>query len=586
MIAPAMKSVFSLACRFAKSARRAVPLALAALVFASLAALRAADAPSTLFYQPSLLADRSQRYAAWSHSITVREERLVMAVPVKQFLGKPGPCGLAIAESEDGVHWRETDPFACPLPAAMAGFCLRWTGKEFIYYDSEGNRGDDKGEYPVILRQYRSKDLKTWEFMGDEFTTRPDKRWYRSRWDELVVLEDDGTFFGYITSEPLPALANDSLGLLQSRDGISWEVLPPPVIEWEGIPSQQTEVSFCEKIGGRYYLGLGTRGYLGHLGYSVMTFVGDSPRGPFRPDKEAFRLCGSTTRDVNWLAKTFHWKGEVLLSNWITTTLDKSFRHVFDNGQSLWIGPLKKLVADKAGHLRIAWWPGNDAAKDAPLPCNLREAAFAHPADQYRGARAAMSIVSPDAITLKGSLDGAIAMLPVTFDFSQGVVIEGTVKATELRGRIGTHQLAAAGGFFFEETPGKGMLLQLQTLGLTRIGVFEFRPEPTFNADEFQWAGFATTRRTGDYHGLSQFLQEDVIGPLGYAPPCGVHHATPHRFRLLVKQGMFEFYLDDLLVQTYITGPTSGRLGLFARSGQVEFSGLKFQAMTPNAKRQ
>ncbi len=129
------------------------------------------------------------------------------------------------------------------------------------------------------------------------------------------------------------------------------------------------------------------------------------------------------------------------------------------------------------------------------------------------------------------------------------------------------------------------MLLQLETLGLTRIGVFEYRPEPTFHADEFLLAGFDNTRRGGDYFGLSRFSQEDVIGPLGYAPPCGVHNATPHWFRLLAKQGMFEFYLDDLLVQTYITGPTSGRLGLFAKSGQVEFSGLKFQAMTPNAKR-
>lgn len=559
---------------------------LSAVLLAPLAALRAVDTTSTLYYQPSLLADRSQRYAAWSHSITVRDDRLVMAVPVKQFMGKPGPLGLAITESEDGVHWRETNPFACPLPDAVAGFCLRWTGKEFIYYISERNQGTDKSDYPMIVRQHRSKDLKTWKFMGDEFTTHPDKRWYRCRWDELVVLEDDGKFFGYITSEPLPLLAQDSLGLLQSRDGIRWEVLPPPVIEWEGLPSQQMEVCFAEKISGRYYLGLGARGYLGNLGFSVMTFVADSPRGPFRPDKEAFRLCGSTTRDVNWLAKTFHWKGDVLLGNWITTTLDKSYHHVFDNGQSLWIGPLKKLVADKAGHLRIAWWPGNDAAKDAPLPFNLREAVFAHPADQYRGARAAMSIVAPDAISLKGSHDGAIAMLPATFDFNQGVVIEGTLKATELRGRIGTHWHAAAAGFFFEETPGKGMLLQLETLGLTRIGVFEYRPEPAFDADEFRLAGFGNTRRGGDYFGLSRFSQEDVIGPLGYAPPCGVHNATSHRFRLLAKQGMFEFYLDDLLVQTYITGPTSGRLGLFAKSGQVEFSGLKFQAMTTKAKRQ
>jgi hypothetical protein len=46
---------------------------------------------------------------------------------------------------------------------------------------------------------------------------------------------------------------------------------------------------------------------------------------------------------------------------------------------------------------------------------------------------------------------------------------------------------------------------------------------------------------------------------------------------------MFEFYLDDLLVQTFLTGATSGRLGWFAKSGAVEFSGLRFWAMTPDA---
>ena len=340
------------------------------------------------------------------------------------------------------------------------------------------------------------------------------------------------------------------------------------------------EVSFCEKINGRYYLGMGSRSYLGHLGYSVMMFMSDSPTGPFHPDKEAFRLTGNTTRDTNWLGKTLHWNDEILLGNWITTTCDRSFPGIFANGQSLWIGPLKKLATDASGHLRLAWWPGNEAAKGSPLPIDVRQAEFAHPTPKYRASRSTMTAASGVAVSMSASHDGTLAMLPGKFDFARGLLIEGTLKAVEPRDRIGTHWHAAAAGFFFEQSPGKGMLVELETLGLTRIGPFEYRPEPAFAADEFRLAAFGNSQRGGPYLGLSRFTQEDVVGPLGYAPPCGIRNANTHRFRLLIKHGIWELYLDDRYVQTYITGPASGRIGLFAKSGIVEFAELRSWAMT------
>jgi hypothetical protein len=68
-------------------------------------------------------------------------------------------------------------------------------------------------------------------------------------------------------------------------------------------------------------------------------------------------------------------------------------------------------------------------------------------------------------------------------------------------------------------------------------------------------------------------------GCKGYAPPCGIFNAALHTFRLLMQNGMWEFYLDDLYVQAYITGPTSGRLGLLAKSGLVVFSDVKIWEM-------
>jgi hypothetical protein len=360
---------------------------------------------------------------------------------------------------------------------------------------------------------------------------------------------------------------------------VRWEPVPPPVFEWDGLPPQQMEVCFCEKINGCYYLGMGARCYMGQLGFSVMVFTSDSPTGPFRPDKEAFRLCGNTTRDTNWLAKTFRWRGGILLSNWTTTELDGSYPGIFGNGKSLRIGPLKKLVADPHGHLRIAWWPGNEAAKGKGIELDRARIEFVHPAPPHRGKNNSLK-TDGGTLVLTAGRDGGIAMLPRTFDFNTGIILEGAVKATEPRTSVGTHWLAAAAGFYLEQTPGRGMLVQLETLGLTRTGVFEYAPAPAFDADEFRVAAHGNTNRSGPYLGLSRFTQEDVIGSLGYAPPCGLRNGTAHRFRLLVKDGVWELYLDDLYVQTYITGSASGRLGLFAKSGKIEFGDLECRALS------
>lgn len=532
-----------------------------------------------MFYQPSIIGDSAQRYSAWSNHIAHTGEKFVCVVPVQRFDGTPAPMGLAVAESTDGVHWRETQPFACPLDYALAGFCIRWTGHDFVYYSSERNTGPDRETIPLLMRQYRTPDWRALTPMGEAFTTRPDPRWYRCRWDELVVLEDGGLFYGYITSEPRPEFAVDSLGMLRSDDGLAWQVLPPPVFEWEGLPPQQMEVCFCEQAGGRYYLGMGSRCYLGHLGFSVVVFVADQPTGPFRPDQKAFRLCGSTTRDTSWLAKTFRRGDEILFSNWHTTTLDRSYPGIFGNGQSLWIGPLKRFQVDGKGHLRLAWWPGNEAVRGAVLPADLRAWQAIHPVEDRRERWYAFTAPQGDAAALSAGRDGAVLLSPEAFDFDRGLVVEGTVGAAEQRGHIGTHWHAAAAGFYFEHAPGRGMLMQLETLGLTRTGLFEYATAPAFDADEFALAAFGNMDRGGPYQGLSRFTEEDRVGPIGYAPPCGLRNGRTHRFRLLVKGGLFELYLDDLLVQTYVTGPASGRLGLVAKSGAVTFDQLRFHAM-------
>jgi len=530
------------------------------------------------YFLPSVLRENERRGVAWTDSITVRDGELIRAVAVykaksKDAIFEKGPMGFSIAKSTDGVHWQELEGFTCQLEHGVPGFCMRWTGHEFVIYVTEDNPASPK-DHPLVVKQYRSLDLRSWVFMGEDYTTTDDRRWYRCRWDELVILPDGDRFYGYITSEPHARVAVDSLGMLESADGLRWTVIKPPVIEWGDLPSQQMEVGFCEKIDGRYYLGMGARCYLGSLGYSMVTFIADSPAGPFRPDREAFRLCGTTSRDVTWLGKSFLWNDERLFNIWVTK----------EPGQQSWSScPLKKLRTDGQGHLRLHWWTGNEKFKTSSLPANWQDADFVHPATPYRGKKFSLSSAGLNDLTLQAGPDGAVALMPTRFDLQKGLIIEGTLRAnesSELDDPWRSHWHAAAAGFFLEESAGKGLLMQFETLGLTRTGLFEYRAAPAFSANDMgNAAEFIRDRHGGPYLGLSRFEQEDVVGPFGYATPCGIRNGKTHRFRLMVSSGIIELYLDDFFVQTYLTGKTSGKVGLFGKSGKATFSDLSAWSM-------
>ena len=77
---------------------------------------------------------------------------------------------------------------------------------------------------------------------------------------------------------------------------------------------------------------------------------------------------------------------------------------------------------------------------------------------------------------------------------------------------------------------------RMKTLGLTRIGVFEYSPESVFDAFEYEVASWGNANRGERYLGLSRFSRKDAIGPVGYAPPCGIINDTFHNFELIVTK--------------------------------------------------
>ena len=116
-----------------------------------------------------------------------------------------------------------------------------------------------------LMRFYQSKDLRHWEYIT---STEPDDRWYRrDRWDHMYMLpkeegKPEAGYWGYVVAVPKQGV--DLPAMMQSPDGLKWEVLPPAKTEWGNTPPRNHfEYGGCERIGGKYYLIGGTGGYMG-----------------------------------------------------------------------------------------------------------------------------------------------------------------------------------------------------------------------------------------------------------------------------------------------------------------------------------
>lgn len=470
---------------------------------------------------------RPDRGSMWDPSVIWHDGRF-HAFMMYDTEGDDAFCLLAT--SADGVHWTDEGTVISEHDREDGGsffkcFVAR-CGDKFILDHGVGRCKDGRMVRQDQMRFFQSKDLRHWKYIT---TTEPDPRWYtRDRWDHMYILpKEEGRpeagYWGYVVAVPkqgynLPAMK-------QSPDGITWEVLPPAKTEWgETPPKNHFEYQGCERVGGKYYLLGGTFDYMGSKGYNVFTLVADDPRGPFRPDPAAYRLCGNSGKPLTWAAAWVRGNNELLISNY-------TFRK--HGTPAPWLLPLRKPVVDKDGHLRLAWWPGNEAIKDRELVLGESSAAL-------------------DAMGKTGGYD--LHYLAPTFNFGQGIVLEGKINARA----AGSGKSVA--GFVFEEKPGQAMAVQLG------VGPAEGRETHI-------------GRLTAGQDGNMNFVSEDVTGK-GDATVTGIEAGREHTFRLLCRREMFELYVDDLLVQTYVHDGGTGRMGLLTGNGAVAFTGLRAWAMS------
>jgi hypothetical protein len=163
--------------------------------------------------------------------------------------------------------------------------------------------------------------------------------------------------------------------------------------------------------------------------------------------------------------------------------------------------PLKDVRIDGEGILRLGWWKGNEKMK-----------------------RVAIAVETP-ADTPK-----AVAMLGHMFDTSKGIILEGTL-------RLPKGKEEQRSGLYIEcgNRGGAGVLIDHS--GVAELGSIQA------NGEDFQ----IRERKKQD---LKRVDRETTF-------------ANPAKFRLLLNGPLMEFYLDDILIESFaLPANATGRIGL------------------------
>lgn len=452
--------------------------------------------------------------------------------------------GMSVATSTDGVHFEESGPIISKREdAKWLGTGSIWqAGDRFILNFSESRNGVQA----IFFAE--SKDLIRWERLGDDLRSDPDPRWYDNaktgRWDCIWALpKPEGTgFYGYLTARPwnkTPGISFDSVGMVESDDGLHWRGFTPPVFVWGGWPQMSLgEVGAVEEIGGRYFLMLGfgecylgnrwVRNDLHDARAGMYSFVADKPEGPYSPDPGAYRLLVS---NGTYFSRFYRMPDEVLVNHHSIELVGE--------GPLVWMAPLKKAVVDADGHLRLGYWSGNESLKGVEQEINLSQANRIYPTITPGACEATAGRLESDEPAA-----GGVFLLGETFDFEQGIMLEGEITV------FPSDRPWAGIGLFVkhEGARGSGTGILIQTRGRTEIGSMANPARGTFVPKH----------------------RFDV----------GLDPRIRHDLQLLLRRTMIELYLDDRLVLCHsLEDKPSDTLGFIHEGGRAVFENVRVWRM-------
>ncbi len=429
-----------------------------------------------------------------------------------------------MARSKDGVHWSDCGMVLEDSEMQVWAMKVHKVDDMFVMnhgsFDEHGNQN--------TLRMLYSYDLCNWKYFGEDMKIvsplNPDGT--VARLDVMNVLKYGDRYYGYATGR---------YGFLESKDGLKWEfedstdvkvefddIMPPA----RSIDDMPIEVGDCAMVEGKCYLLAGWFGCFGTNGYGMYTLVADSPEGVFHPDQAAFRISGNSTRWVMLWARFCQTDKDLLVHGYMYDG------HSYEIGNT-WLPPMKKAIVDKFGHLRLAYWHGNDVMRGERIHMRQFEwevfsctkSAVTRTGEKLKKWNGNSILLSSDECRVASgpAFECSVAILDVDVDMDPGVTVQGRIRL-ECDNR---RQSIPVGGIVLEETENTGTAILLECCGITRIGLLEWRNQAKF------------------------FSDDEISGK--DARPMGITPFEDHPFRLLLRGGMFELYIDDMYVETFNT---------------------------------
>lgn len=469
-----------------------------------------------------------------------------------------------LSSSSNGAHWRDVGPVASAAPGTQwwKGFVLQLGNGSYVM-----NHGVFEHNENDALRILTSTDLLNWSVAATSYPGAAYKS--TGRWDHMYMAVDPSagpsgpSYIGYAVSSPLLSsqYAGTWPGVQRSVDAVHWVAGAPLAVDWGGLAPQSIEEGGFERLelpgangSGRYFLiGGGGAAADRNLSYSMWVFSSDSADGPYRPQMPRFRLSGGGSHAPS----TFEWGalaawcrgrgGERLISQYATAA---------GKGRgNVWMLPLRKPVVDRAGDLRLGYWPGNDALLGAtiagapPLVTSQCGAGGEAEVRWFFGVDASLhdaGVYLNATLRVSGGAGAGaagLALEDVVTPANASAGVSGGYTAVLLDVGADADPVVDTASSVLRGAPGHAPAL------LDRSGGFECGGD-----------GGGGRRRCRP--ATLTALEPDVA----------------HAVLLFFRKGMWELYVDALLVQTYNYGGTyplpehgAGRVGL-ACSGRVQLA--------------
>lgn len=288
--------------------------------------------------------------------------------------GKTPWNGVALATSNDGVHWHERGFVIDPVPNIdwMGAGAVWPSGEKFIMNFSESSGGESgKSSSKQTIFFAESRDLINWQLLDPEHAFNADTQWYHpnGRWDNVwPVPRSQGGYYGYWAAWPKNK-KEIGFGFGESDDGITWRARPPALLELKDVLESETDKYHTIEVGaahfreGKYYVVFGgSLPISSNLTARMMTAISDSAAGPFRIAPKNHRLLvGNASYFLRFAAV-----GEDILANHQSWEISATYPY---DGTSR--ATLKKVHWDDEGTLRLMWWGKNNLAKEESLPVSL-----------------------------------------------------------------------------------------------------------------------------------------------------------------------------------------------------------------------